>query len=102
LRTRDGVVVPLDVEVRVERRVESCIVPIVPLRIPVESRMVVSREVVGVCAAAAPALMVRAMAAPIARVVMNRIVITSILQDAAEAARSPNGRRGQTMPPVGA
>jgi hypothetical protein len=62
--------------VLVERRVVSCIVPIVPVRMPVESRIVVSREVVGVCAAAAPALTVRAMAAPIARVVMNRIVVT--------------------------
>jgi hypothetical protein len=114
LRTRAGLPIePVDVEVLVERRVVSCIVvPIVPLRMVVESRIVVSREVVGVCvgldgagvcAAAAPALMVRAIAAPMARVVMNRIVITSILQIAAEAAGSPNGRRRQvSMPPVGA
>ncbi|WP_275830188.1 hypothetical protein [Roseisolibacter sp. H3M3-2] len=91
----------------------SCIVVVVRVRIivdesriVVESRMVVSRDVVGVCvgagvvgagvvgvcAAATPALTVRAMAAPIAREVMNRIVITSILQIAAEAAGFPYGR----------
>jgi hypothetical protein len=73
------------------RRVESCIVLMLPgdivERIDESVRTVVSVAdgrvllgvVVGVCAEAAPALIVRAMAAPMAREVVKRRVIPLIL-----------------------
>ena len=82
LRTRVGAAVPL-------RRVESCIVPMLPLVLgDVVERAVVSvvaGVVLGVVwAAAAPALIVSAMALPMARVVIKRRVIPKFLQFAAD------------------
>jgi hypothetical protein len=91
LRTRVGVVVPLLDPVYV-RRVESCIVPVLPLVLGevVAPGIVVERTVVSVVvgvvlpgvlwAAAAPALIVSAMAVPMARVVMKRRVIPKFLR----------------------
>jgi hypothetical protein len=88
-RTRVGATVPLLDPVYV-RRVESCVVPMLPLVPGVVVERTVVSVVVGVVlpgvawAAAAPALMVSAMALPMARVVMKRRVIPKFLRFAAD------------------